>query len=441
MTVVVVCAVVGCSKKQEPEPTVSVQAAVVKQVPLDRTVSAEAILFPLHQSSVASKISAPISKFLVNRGSNVHRGQLLAILENRDLQGAAIADQGTYEQAQADYSTATKSSLPEEMQKAEADVAAAKKALDAQEKIFTSREELYKQGALPRKELDQSQVDLTKARNDYELANRHLIALKKGVQQDKVKAAQGQLTAARGKYQSSAATLSYSEIRSPIDGVVTDRPLFPGDTATGGEPIVTVMDLSQIIAKAHVPQETAELLKAGDNASINVEGLDEPVQAKLTLVSPALDPNSTTVEVWVQAANPDQQLRPGATAQVSITAQTVHDAVVVPAAALLNPKEDSAQVMVVDEQSHAQSRDVKIGIKTGDQVQIVSGLKPGEMVITEGAYGLPDKTKVKIEKPESASGEAGPDKDKDNKARPESNSDDKAKSKPDAGKKDKGGKG
>ena len=72
-------------------------------------------------------------------------------------------------------------------------------------------------------------------------ASRHLDALKSGVQQDKQKAAQGQLTAARGKYVSSEATLSYSEIHSPINGVVTDRPLFPGDTATGGEPVVTVM--------------------------------------------------------------------------------------------------------------------------------------------------------------------------------------------------------
>jgi len=409
MTVVVVCAVVGCSKKQEPEPTVSVQAAVVKQVPLDRTVSAEAILFPLHQSSVASKISAPISKFLVNRGSNVHRGQLLAILENRDLQGAAIADQGTYEQAQADYSTATKSSLPEEMQKAEADVAAAKKALDAQEKIFTSREELYKQGALPRKELDQSQVDLTKARNDYELANRHLIALKNGVQQDKVKAAQGQLTAARGKYQSSAATLSYSEIRSPIDGVVTDRPLFPGDTATGGEPIVTVMDLSQIIAKAHVPQETAELLKAGDNASINVEGLDEPVQAKLTLVSPALDPNSTTVEIWATAKNPEGTLRPGSTARLSVVAQHIPQATVVPAASVLKNPGGETSVMVIGSDGRAHQQTVETGVTAGDQVQITKGLKPGDRVVTTGAYGLPDNTKVTVAdaQPESPAASSG----------------------------------
>jgi len=101
-------------------------------------------------------------------------------------------------------------------------------------------------------------------------------------------------------------------------------------------------------------------------------------------------------------------------AQIAITAQTVKEALVVPSAALLNAKGDAAQVMVVDSQSQASSRDVKTGIATGQQVQIVSGLKPGEMVVTEGAYGLPDKTKVKIEKPETeAAGEGAKDKDKD----------------------------
>ena len=129
----------------------------------------------------------------------------------------------------------------------------------------------------------------------------------------------------------------------------------------------------------------------------------------------------------MQAPNPDQQLRPGTTAQIAITAQTVKDALVVPAAALLNAKGDAAQVMVVDSQNQASSRDVKTGISTGQQVQIVSGLKPGEMVVTEGAYGLPDKTKVKIEKPETES--AGEDaKDKDDDAKSGKVGDDAAKS-------------
>ena len=157
-------------------------------------------------------------------------------------------------------------------------------------------------------------------------------------------------------------------------------------------------------------------------------GLDKPINGKVSLISPALDPNSTTVEVWVQAPNPDQQLRPGTTAQIAITAQTVKDALVVPSAALLNAKGDAAQVLVVNSQNQAMSRDVKTGITTGQQVQIVSGLKPGEVVVTEGAYGLPDKTKVKIEKPETESaGEGAKDKEKDDDAKSGKGGDDAAK--------------
>jgi multidrug efflux pump subunit AcrA (membrane-fusion protein) len=117
----------------------------------------------------------------------------------------------------------------------------------------------------------------------------------------------------------------------------------------------------------------------------------------------------------VQAANPDQALRPGMTVQLSITAKTVADALVIPASALLNAQGDSGQVMVIDSTSTAQSRDVKTGIQNGQDVQIVSGIKPGEMVITEGAYGLPDKTKVKVEKPSAENG--GGDSGKDEKGK------------------------
>jgi len=247
--------------------------------------------------------------------------------------------------------------------------------------------------------------------------------------QGAIKTANGQLTSAKGKLLTSEAQLSYSELHSPIAGFITDRPLYPGEMASTSVPLLTVMDISQVIAKAHIPQSDALQLRKGDAATISLAGLEKAIAGKISLISPALDPNSTTVEVWVQAPNANQFLRPGTTAQIAITAQTVKDALVVPAAALLNAKGDAAQVMVVDSQSKASSRDVKTGITSGQQVQIVSGLKPGEMVVTEGAYGLPDQTKVKIEKPETeAAGEDAKDKDKDDDEK-------SGKAKPDAGSK------
>jgi HlyD family secretion protein len=395
-------AMVACSSDQaDKEPTVSVQAVAVEKTEIQHSINAQAILFPKQQSAIVPKISAPVEKFLVKRGSPVTQGQLLAVLENRDLSAAAVDTKGAYDQAQAAYATTTAASLPEEIQKAEADTQQAQQALDAQEKVFQSRQQLFEQGALPRKELDQSRVDITQARNQYAIAKKHLASLLAIGKQQELKAAAGQLESAKGKYLGAEAQLSYSEIRSPINGVVTDRPLYPGEMAAAGTPLLTVMDLSSVIAKAHIPQPDAAALKLGDTGTMSVPGVDKPIDGKVTVISPALDPNSTTVEVWFEAKNPRQELKPGTSVELSLTAKTVKDALVVPASSVLTAPDGSTSVMVAGSDSRAHQTAVKLGIRNGDDVQIVEGVKENDKVVSSGAYGLPDKTRIKIETAEA----------------------------------------
>ncbi len=401
LTLAIVAALVfaaGCSGgKADTEPTVTVQTAPVETTTIQHTLGAEAILFARAQAAIVPKISAPVAKFLVKRGSRVHQGELLAVLENRDLSAAAQDTQGAYKQAQATYETTTRASLPEEVQKAEADLQQAQQALDAQEKVFQSRQQLFEQGALPRKELDQSRVDITQARNQYAIAKTHLEALNSITKQQELKAAAGQLESAKGKYLGAEAQLSYSEIRSPIDGVITDRPLYPGEMATAGTPLLTVMDTGAVIAKAHVPQADAALLKLGDKGTITVPGIDEPIEGKVTVVSPALDPNSTTVEIWLEAKNPKQQLKPGTSVQLTITLREIKDALVVPANAVITTQDGSSAVMLAGTDGRAHQKVVKVGVRQGDDVQILEGVTASDKVVTSGAYGLPDNTKIKIE--------------------------------------------
>src|SRR5208283_1277692 len=317
--------------------------------------------------------------------------ELLAVMENRDLAAAEAESKGAYEQAQGNYGIETSSSLPEEWQKADYDLKAAKPQYDAQQKIYDSRKVLYEQGALPRKEFDQSSVALIQARANYEIAQKHLAALEAAGKKDQMKLAKGQLTAAQGKYEGAAAQLAYSEIRSPIDGVVTERPLYPGETAPAGTPLLVVMDTSSVTARAHIPQAAAAALKAGDEATVTAPG-NIQVNGKVSLVSPALDPNSTTVEVWVAAPNPDGSLRPGTTATVQMIARTLNDAIIVPASALLKTPEGASTVMVAGADGKAHHVSVETGIRQGDRLQITQGLSGGEKIITAGAYGLPDNT-------------------------------------------------
>jgi len=406
----------GCSKEPaEKEPVVSVRVALAQSTSIKHMITAEAILFPLDQAALTPKISAPVREFYVQRGSRVHRGQLLAALENRDLAASEIENKGAYEQAQAGYNNTTAASLPEELRKAELDAQQSQAVLDAARKVFESRQELYRQGALPRKDLDQAEVAYVQARNQHEIDLKHLNALKSVGQPQQLKAAAGQLTAARGKYMGSEAVLSYSEIRSPIDGVVTDRPFYPGEMANAGTPLLTVMNTSEVIARAHIPQQEAASLKVGNVATLSAPGIFEEVPGKVTLVSPAVDPNSTTVEIWIQAPNRGQNLRPGQTVRVSIVAAEIPRAIVIPAASVLTSPEGNTTVMVARADGRAHSLKVAVGIRQEDRVQITQGLNAGERVITSGAYGLPDKTRIQID--ESSSGQEGksPDRDTDGK--------------------------
>lgn len=382
----------GCSSKQEsePPPTVTVQVAAAEEKSIQDVVSADAVLYPREQAAIVPKISAPVKKFYVQRGSKVRAGQVLAELEDRDLAGAVTENQGGYQQAQANYETTS--------QKAQQDLVLAKEQLDAQQKIYDNRLALFKQGAVSQKDVTDARIALTQARDQYQMAQK----------QFDVQAAEGQLKAAKGKSTSAAAQLSYARIVSPINGVVTDRPIYPGETAPSGAPILTVMDLSQVIARAHIAQQEAAELKAGDPAKITVPGQGDNFPGKVTLVSPALDPNSTTLEVWVQAANPGGKLKPGSSVRVAIVSETVPKAVVVPVASILTGPDGATSVFTLDASNKPVRKSVKVGIRTATDAQITDGLSVGERVVTVGAFELDKedepvlaKTKILVEAPKS----------------------------------------
>src|SRR5437016_4463970 len=305
---VILCIATGCSKdEKEKEPVVSVQTTPAQRAPISQVISAEAVVYPLEQATVAPKITSPIRKFYVQRGARVKKGQLLAELENRDLSAAAESSKGEFEQAEANYVTTVGASLPQQIQKAELDAVAARSNFAAQLKVYESRKELFQQGAIPRKDMDAAEVAFLQARSQNEQAQKQLADLQRVGKEQALKSAEGSRMSAEARMRGAEAMLSYSRITSPIDGVVTDRPLYEGDLATANQPILSVMNTSRLIAKAHIAQSEAAVLKVGNPAELKIPALEGPVKGRVSLVSPALDPGSTTIEVWVEASKPDQR--------------------------------------------------------------------------------------------------------------------------------------
>jgi RND family efflux transporter MFP subunit len=282
------------------------------------------------------------------------------------------------------------------VQKGAQDLKFAKQSLDSAQKLFDNRTVLFKEGAISAKDLDDASVALTQAQNTYELAQK----------QFDLKVAESQVNAAKGDTASAEAQFGYTKLVSPIDGVVTDRPFYAGETPGAGLPVITVMDLSQVVARAHVSQMEATSLKAGNPATITVPGIAAPVKGKITQVSPSVDPNSTTVEVWVQAPNPKGELRPGQSVKVAMISETVKETVVIPVAALLTTTEGSNSVITLDADNVPHKQKVKVGIRDGQSVQVTDGLSGGERVVTVGAFELNNeddpvlaKTKIQVQAP------------------------------------------
>jgi HlyD family secretion protein len=387
----------GCSKKLAPEPTaVAVQAATAQVQTITEHIVTDAVLAPIAEAAISPKITAPVKKFYVQRGAHVKAGQLLATLENSDLAAAVTDNQGSFDAADATYQTSIKATVPEDYQKAQLDLAQAKANLDLNQSIVASRKQLFAQGAIPGRDLDTSLAALVQAEAAYDAAKQHLDAMKAVSREAALRAAKGELESARGKFQGAEAALSYSEIRSPIAGVVTDRPLYAGETAASGAALITVMDTSALLAKIHLSQPQAQLLKTGDPASVAVPGLPDPIPGKINLISPALDPGSTTVEIWVRLENPKGTLRPGAAVHVSIAGRTAPKAVVVPSESIVIASSGKSTVMVIGSDGVAHQTPVETGIADAGLTQILTGLPAGQQVVTTGAASLDDGTHVKV---------------------------------------------
>jgi HlyD family secretion protein len=418
----------GCGKEKakedEHEPPTPVTVETAGLGAIDRVVTADAVLYPINQANVTPKISAPVKRVLVNRGDHVRAGQLLAELESGDLAASANESNHQYEQTQAAYQTLTGATVLEDKTKAQSDVQTAQQTLDAAKKLYENRVGLQREGALAQKLVDDAKVAMVQAQSQLDTAQRHLEALNQVSQRESIRSAQAQVNAAKAHFDNATVQLSYAKIVSPIAGVVADRSVYPGEMPPSGTPIISIIDISQIVARANVPVKEASFVRVGRPARIT--GPDGDLAGKVTVVSPSVNPNTTTVEVWVQVANPGERLKPGGTVRVAIIAETIQNTMVLPATALLNSDEGGQKVMVVTKDSVAHERKVSVGVRQGDRVQILSGLQEGDQVVTSGGLGLDDKAKVTIQAPKTEEDE-DEDKDSDDEKKDDGNKNDKGK--------------
>ena len=389
--------------ESEVTPTVSVKVVKAEKGEIAAEVSAVGTIWPREKADVGAKISAQIKRMALLKNKLVRAGEVIALLESRDLQAQRAEAVAALNEARASERSLVTGTIPKtnaEDQKA---------LLDARAKVnntrntYQRRRVLFEKGGISKKDLEASQLELTTAEDELRLQEQTVSLRARSLNPNDRALAAARTAQAQQRVATLDAQLSYATIRSPITGVVTDQFQYEGEFAAAGAKLVTIADTSTVIVKAPFSDTAVAQLKTGDAAKVlPTDTSAEEMRGQITLLGRSSDPTNRTVEVWVTLGNGDGKLRANGAAQVTIFANSKDNAIVVPVAAvtLESSNADEGTVMVVDAQNVAHETKVTVGIRTAEKVEIVTGLQGGETVVVEGNYALPDETKVEIAKEE-----------------------------------------
>jgi len=336
----------GCRGKSEhaaaPLPaTAAVPVDVVMLEPVSVADGSEftGTVEPWTRSSPGTKILGRVDRVAVREGDRVGRGDVLAMLERRDLDAAVAQARAAVSMAQAQ--------------------------LDNADAMFRRMTDLHGRGSATAKNLE----DATAGQR---------------VAQAAVEQAQANLRAAE-------VTVGYAEVRSPIAGIVVEKRIEAGDMAAPGMPMFTVEDLSKVKVTFQIPEAQVVRIARGDRVHLAFDSLGESVEAEVDRVAPSADRQSRTYEVEVVTSNEGGRLQSGMFARVRFD-HGVREALHVPEGAIVR-RGQLEGVFVVGDDGRARIRWVQLrpaGRRPEDGREVLSGLAAGERIVAQAAADLAD---------------------------------------------------
>ena len=348
-----------------------VAVALAKRATIANSLSIAGQFIPYQNVDLHAKVAGYIRNIYVDIGDRVHKGQVLAVLEIPELI------------AQVDEAQAAVHHAEEEIQRAKSDVSRAEAdnvALHANADRLVNTAKL-RPGLIAQQELDDATSKDRASQAQVDAAKSALAAAKQ------------QLAVAQANQQHYSALSDYAKITAPYDGVVTWRfsdtgaLVQAGTSTSSGLPVVTLAQVDVLRLRIPVPESLASKVRIGDDADVLVQATGEHFTGKVTRFTDSLDPSTRTMQVEIDVPNPHYRLQPGMYAEVHLSANSVPNALTIPITAVIR-HENGAGVLVVNAQDRVESRDVRIGVESSNNVEILSGLSQGDQVVVGnlGAY-------------------------------------------------------
>lgn len=385
----VVLPLIACSKgpaaqvRSREEPALPVKVVAVKQETIQRVIDVVGTLAAEQEVTVSSEAEGTVSRVHADLGDRVRAGDVLVELDREKAQYSLDQQRAALARVLARYGGIEGEALPPieqtaDVQRAQAELAQARQAFDR-------AQELHKRQLIPRQTLDDADANLRAKQAIYRTS------LQNG------KDLRAQIDASRASAQLADRELRDTLIRAPFDGYVQKRLVNLGEFVKNQTPVMSVVRTDPLKVTAEIPEKMAPWVEAGQTTGVLVDAFPErPLEGKISRISPAVNPATRAFpfEALVPNHDPATPLKPGTFARVHIESGKGDQVLTIPYAAM-QYRYGVNRAFVVDG-DRLGARELKLGDRIGDRVEVVSGLKPGELVVTSTVETLVDGAKVTV---------------------------------------------
>jgi HlyD family secretion protein len=357
--------------------------AKVEKGDLAKSVVATGKVTPITKVEVKSKASGIVKKLLVDYGDRVKKGQLLAQLDKIEIEAQVEQSKAALEAAQANLKSSQADFERAKVDAEGPDVPLLKRAYDR-------AENMAKDGVVSTSALEDAQKNYEMSLNKQNVSKAQVTVLKAKIAQSQANVAQDEANLKQLEEQ-----LSYTDIISPIDGIVLSRDVQMGDAVSSilvlgssATLVMTLGDTSEVYVKGKVDESDIGKVYLGQRARIKVESFkDKTFDGKVTKISPmgVEKDNVTTFEVRVSIQNPGGELKAEMTANAEIILDEHKNVLQIPEGAILYDKDKKASVEIPDPKGKEGKNKVavNIGISNGAKTEVLSGLKEGDQVVLQ----------------------------------------------------------
>jgi RND family efflux transporter MFP subunit len=370
------------AKEQRPPIPVSLETTTISPIPEIITATGE--LFAEELTTVSAKVPGRVEKLLVDLGSHVRQGDILAEIDKTDYEFRLNQAQAQVEQIRARLGISHQDGdkvVPEQT----AIVRHAAAALKEARFIFETTARLQKDGVVSRIDFEKAQVRAQGVEAQYQTALEEVAQLR------------AQLTERRAQYELARQQRADCTIRAPFSGAITRRIAALGEYLPVNAPVVTLVRQNPLRLRLEVPERLASKVRAGQRIDVKLEGSADTRAGRVVRMSPALESQSRSLVIEGEIPNADGRLRPGSFADATIVVNPDARGIRVPYSALISFA-GIERVFVVENDALAE-RLIRSGRRLPDsQVEILDGLRDGEQLVVNANDRMTHGRKVIVAK-------------------------------------------